>query len=107
MNATPRRFKYGRDCNTITTTIVSSAFMMVMMVVMMMMMMMMMVMMMMMINLIDKAKGEKTSSSDSNARQAVEQQVPFNVIVIAIVIVIVTVKNGYNDGDMIMILFLT
>ena len=49
-----------RDCITITATIVSIAFMIVM-----------TTMMMMMINLIDKTEGEKTCSSDSNARQAI------------------------------------
>ena len=72
------------------------------------MMMMVMMKMMVMINLIDKAKGEKTSSSDSNARQAVEQQVPFNVVVNVIVAIFnnITVKNGYHDGDMINIMIL-
>ena len=70
------------------------------------MMMMVMMKMMVMINLIDKAKGEKTSSSDSNARQAVEQQVPFNVNVIVAIFNNITVKNGYHDGDMINIMIL-
>ena len=50
-----------RDCITITTTIMSIAFMIVTTTT----------MMMMMMNLIDKTEGEKTCSSDSNARQTI------------------------------------
>ena len=65
-----------RDCITITATIVSIAFMIVTTTTM---------MMMMMMNLIDKTEGEKTCSSDSNARQTIKQQVPAIVVLVIVI----------------------
>ena len=82
-----------------TITIKIPVMMMLMMMKMMMMVMMLMMIMMVMRDLIDKTKGEKAGSSNSNARQAVEQKVPLIIIIIVVIIIILITVHCVNVGS--------